>query len=98
MFCFSLSHDVASGQRSSYLFRRSSRIIPALKAAGIPRIKFYSLRYTTASLMIAPDENIKYIRGQLSHSSPTVTLYVYAHMMKPVNQEAACRLENTILK
>ena len=43
-------------------------------------------------------ENIKYIQNQLGHSSPTVTLNVYAHLMKPVNQESAMRLENTIFE
>ena len=52
-------------------------------------------RHTFASLLIDQGENIKYIQSQLGHSSPTVTLNVYAHLMKPVNQEAACRLENT---
>jgi integrase len=41
---------------------------------------------------------IKYIQTQLGHSSPTVTLNVYAHLMKRVNQEAARRLENSIFK
>ena len=41
---------------------------------------------------------IKYIQNQLGHASPVVTLEVYAHLMKPVNQEAACRLENTIFQ
>ncbi len=27
-----------------------------------------------------------------------ITLTVYAHLMKPVNQEAACRLESTIFQ
>jgi hypothetical protein len=34
--------------------------------------------------------------GQLGHSSPVVTLEIYAHFMKPTNQEAAIRLENSI--
>jgi hypothetical protein len=34
--------------------------------------------------------------GILSFTVPNVTLSVYAHLMKPVNQAAACRLENTI--
>ena len=46
--------------------------------------------------MIEQEENIKYIQSQLGHSSPTVTLNVYAHLMKPVNQEAACKLENMV--
>ncbi len=71
---------------------------PALKKAGIEKIRFHDLRHTYASLLIEQGENIKYIQSQLGHSSPTVTLDVYAHLMKPVNHEAACRLENTIFE
>ncbi len=46
--------------------------------------------------MIEQGENIKYIQTQLGHSSPTVTLNVYTHLMKPTNQEAVQRLENAI--
>ena len=56
------------------------------------------MRHTTASLLIEQGENIKYIQKQLGHSSPTVTLNVYAHLMKDSNQESACRLENTIFE
>jgi len=71
---------------------------PTLKAAGLPKIRFHDLRHTYASLLIEQGENIKYIQSQLGHSSPSVTLNIYAHLMKPVNQEAACRLENTIFE
>jgi integrase len=71
--------------------------LPTLEAAGLPRMRFHDIRHTYASLMIAQGENIKYIQSQLGHSSPTVTWNVYAHLMKPTNQEAACKLENTIL-
>ena len=71
---------------------------PALKAAGLPIIRFHDLRHTYASLLIEQGENIKYIQSQLGHSSPTVTLDIYAHLMKPVNQAAACRLENAIFE
>jgi integrase len=69
---------------------------PALRKAGLPDIRFHDLRHTDASLLIEQGENIKYIQTQLGHSSPIVTLEVYAHLMKPVNQEAARKLENTI--
>ena len=71
---------------------------PALRKAGIKRIRFHDLRHTYASLLIEQGENIKYIQNQLGHSSPTVTLNVYAHLMKPTNQESAMRLENTIFE
>jgi integrase len=69
---------------------------PALKDAGLPTIRFHDLRHTYASLLIEQGENIKYIQTQLGHSSPTVTLYTYAHLMKSVNQEAVLKMENTV--
>jgi integrase len=60
------------------------------------KVRFHDLRHTYASLMIEQGENIKYIQTQLGHSSPIVTLNVYAHLMKPTNQDAVRRLENAI--
>ncbi|MFC1815698.1 site-specific integrase [Thermodesulfobacteriota bacterium] len=71
---------------------------PALKSAGVPKIRFHGRRHTYASLLIEQGENIKYIQNQLGHSSPTITLNVDAHLMKASNHESACRLENTIFK
>jgi integrase len=71
---------------------------PALEKAGIGKVRFHDLRHTYASLLIEQGENIKYIQSQLGHSSPSVTLNVYAHLMKSVNQEAALRLENAIFQ
>ena len=71
---------------------------PALEAAELPKIRFHDLRHTYASLLIEQGENVKYIQNQLGHSSPMLTLTVYSHLMKPANQEAACRLEKAIFK
>ncbi len=71
---------------------------PALKKAGIERIRFHDLRHTYASLLIEQGENITYIQTQLGHSSPSVTLNVYAHLIKPHDQSAANRLETTIFE
>ena len=72
--------------------------VPALKKAEIPYIKFHALRHTYASLLIDQKENIKYIQNQLGHSTPNITLAVYAHLMRGENQEAVCRLENAIFE
>jgi len=71
---------------------------PALTEAGIGHIRFHDLRHTYASLLIKQGENIKYIQSQLGHSSPMVTLNTYTHLFESVNQEAACRLENTVFE
>jgi integrase len=77
---------------------KNRHFFPALKAAEIEAIRFHDLRHTYASLMLAQGENVKYIQTQLGHSSPTVTLNVYSHLLKETNQEAVCRLENTIFQ
>ncbi|MCF8070272.1 MAG: site-specific integrase [Desulfobacterales bacterium] len=70
--------------------------VKAFEDAELETIRFHDLRHTYASLLIEQGENIKYIQTQLGHSNPTVTLNIYAHLIKPVNQEAAFRLEKTI--
>lgn len=86
-----------SGGPINYSNMVGRHFLPPLEGAGLPRIRFHDLRHTYASLLIDQGENLKYIQTQLGHSSPTVTLNVYAHLMKPTNQEAVCRLENTFL-
>ena len=76
------------------MIRRHFR--PALFAAGCPAIRFHDLRHTNASIRLENGENIKYIQTQLGHASPTITLNVYAHLMKDRNPEAAQRLENAV--
>jgi len=71
---------------------------PTLKAAELPIIRFHDLRHTYASLLIEQGENIKYISNQLGHTNPTTTLNIYAHLIKQDNQEAVCKLENTIFQ
>jgi integrase len=77
------------------MLRRHFR--PAIKAANCPRIRFYDLRHTNVIIRFANGESIKYVQTQPGHSSPSITLNIYTHLLKPTNQEAACRLENAIL-
>ncbi len=72
------------------------RFFPALRRAKLPKIRFHDLRHTYASLLIDQGENPKYIQTQLGHSSIQLTMDVYGHLMKDVNQEAATRLGSTV--
>jgi len=71
---------------------------PALKRAGLGKVRFHDLRHTYASLLIEQGENIKYVQTQLGYSNPTITLNVYAHLMRPYNQESARKLENSVFE
>ena len=86
----------AAGQPMNHNNLTSRHFFPALERAKLDRIRFHDLRHTKVSLMIDQQENIKYIQSQMGHSSPTVTLNVYAHLMKKVNQDAAKRFEDLI--
>jgi integrase len=69
---------------------------PALKAAKLPDIRFHDLRHCHASMLFEQGESITYIQHRLGHANPSVTLSVYAHYIKTENQDAICKLENTI--
>lgn len=73
------------------------RFLPALRRAGLPKIRFHDLRHTYASLLIAQGEHPKYIQTQLGHSSIKMTMDIYGHLMDTVNREAASRLGKTVL-
>lgn len=59
----------------------------ALEQAGIPRIRFHDLRHTFASLLIAQGLDVTYVSKQLGHSSPQITLRIYAHIFEPERRE-----------
>lgn len=73
------------------------RFLPALRRAGLPRMRFHNLRHTYASLLIAQGEHPKYIQSQLGHSSINVTMDIYGHLMEKVNPKAATLPGKTVL-
>ena len=57
----------------------------------------YSLRYTFASGLIAGRAPVTEVQRLMGHSSPVVTLKVYAHWFKDADSGAVGRLSATIL-
>lgn len=82
-------------ENAANLFYR--RFFPALRGAGLPRMRFHNLRHTYASLLIAQEEHPKYIQSQLGYSSINVTMDIYGHLMDTVNQKAASLLGRKVL-
>jgi len=73
------------------------QFLPALRRAGLPRMRFHDLRHTYASLLIDQGEHPKYIQTQMGHSSINVTMDVYGHLMNSVKRESANRLGEAVL-
>ncbi|MDX9992246.1 MAG: tyrosine-type recombinase/integrase, partial [Anaerolineales bacterium] len=52
-----------------------------LKRAGLQKIRFHDLRHNAASMMLAGNISIVSVSRYLGHSSPQVTLGIYAHLV-----------------
>jgi integrase len=66
---------------------------PALRRAGLPKIRFHDLRHSFASLLIAQGEHPKLISEQLGHASVQITLDRYGHLMPASYDSAGERLD-----
>jgi integrase len=67
--------------------------VPAVEAAGLSPLRFHDLRHSAASLMIAQNVHPKVIQSRLGHSSITVTMDTYGHLLPSLDQEVAEGLE-----
>jgi len=51
----------------------------AVELSGLPKLTWHDLRHVAASALIAEGASVPYLARILGHSSPTITLAVYAH-------------------
>lgn len=72
------------------------RFLPALNRAGIDKIRFHDLRHTYASLLLANGAPMKYVQHQLGHSSITMTMDLYTHLLPEVNDGCVNLLNNIV--
>ncbi len=69
---------------------------PLLAKAGLPNIRLYDLRHTCATLLLSRGEHPKIVGERLGHSSTTLTLDTYSHVLPDMQEQAAVRLEETL--
>lgn len=81
-------NEVGHPQPLNNLSRRYLR--PALAAAGLAErgITLYSLRHTCATLLLMSGENPKVVADRLGHSSVTLTLDTYSHVLPHIQADA----------
>lgn len=70
--------------------------MPALNRAGIDKIRFHDLRHTYASLLLANGAPMKYVQHQLGHSSITMTMDLYTHLLPEVNDKCVNLLNSIV--
>jgi integrase len=67
-----------------------------VKSHALPPVMFHALRHTHASALIASGLDVVTISRRLGHSSPNVTLTVYAHLFEKTDLTAASAIEATL--
>jgi integrase len=70
---------------------------PALRRAGLRRVNMHSLRHSFASALIMNGAPVTEVQAKLGHSSPKVTLDVYAHWFDDVETDSVDRLAKAIM-
>jgi len=78
--------------RKSNLLRRSFK--PLLERAGLPlATRFHDLRHSAATLLLAQGVHPKIVQERPGHSTITLTLDTYSHVLEGMQREAATKLD-----
>lgn len=64
----------------------------AMKKLGIKK-RFHDLRHTHASILLAQGVDVVTVSHRLGHSSPAITLSIYAHLVEGMDKKALEKLD-----
>ena len=68
------------------------------RIASVPAVSFHSLRHTHASALIKAGIDVVSVSRRLGHSSPVITLRVYAHMFGDAGDGPAAEAIERMMK
>ena len=69
-----------------------------LRDAKLRRIRFHDLRHTHATQLLRQSVHPKVVAERLGHSTVTITLDTYSHVVPGLQEEAARQLDRTLRK
>jgi integrase len=72
--------------------RFGGRFESLVAASGLPRIRFHDLRHTHASLGLAEGIHPKVMSERVGHSSISITMDTYSHVIPALQRDAADRI------
>jgi len=85
-FVFATASGTAISQRN--VGRAFSRIVDR---SGLKGVTPHALRHTFASILIAQGRDPVFVADELSHANSPITLRVYSHLFRAVQQEGEAR-------
>jgi integrase len=71
----------------------TKRFQRAVAAAGLPAIRFHDLRHTAATILLAKGVHVKLVSEMLGHSTITLTLDTYSHVIPAMHGDAAAAMD-----
>ncbi|NNE98000.1 MAG: site-specific integrase [Pyrinomonadaceae bacterium] len=71
---------------------------PIRDKAGLPKIRLYDLRHTTATLLLLDGEHPKVVQERLGHASIVLTLDTYSHVLPTMQKTATDKMEKLMRK
>jgi integrase len=66
---------------------------PLLRTAGLPYTNFHTLRHTAATLLLTEGVHPKIVQEMLGHSTISITLDTYSHVLPNMQREAVRAME-----
>lgn len=64
-----------------------------LKRAALPHIRFHDLRHSHATALLGAGVNPKIVSERLGHSTISLTMDVYSHVLPDMQREAAAKID-----
>jgi integrase len=83
-------------KQGSYIFPNtlSYQFSSLLQAAGLPKIRFHDLRHSAATILLSMGVHPKVVQELLGHSSISMTVDTYSHILPSMQQEAMKKLDD----
>lgn len=65
---------------------------PLLRVAGLPNIRLYDLRHTSATLLLLEGVHVKIVSERLGHADVSLTLNTYSHVLPDMQRDATAAI------
>jgi integrase len=69
-----------------------------LDQAGLPHMRFHDVRHSAATILLTMDVHPKVVQELLGHSSITMTMDTYSHLLPSMQKEAMDGMDNLFKK
>ena len=73
-----------------------SKFDPILARAGLPRMRLHDLRHAAVSWMLSQEVQARIVADLVGHSSTTMTLDVYGHLIEGQTRSAMSALDASL--